>query len=186
MAEQSAVDYVGGDRLAVDLHHRPLGAQRRGVDGAGECFLAGPRFTDNQDRQAVAGGLGGDREGRSEVGRGAHQLLKRKIGGQLFGQGGQLASGTAAIAVGAERFEQTFRCDGLGEEVACPGTHGVDCQRDRAAVGKDETGRSGRTARMAAMSSARDRRVRCDINAARTSRPWGPCSRVAAIRRCRR
>ena len=62
MTEQRRIDDIGGDRLAVDLDDRPAGPKRRGVDRPGEGFLAGPRFADDEDREAVAGGLGGDRQ----------------------------------------------------------------------------------------------------------------------------
>src|SRR4051812_43251746 len=41
MAEQLAVDDVGGNRLAVEREQRPLGAKARGMDRAGDRFLAG-------------------------------------------------------------------------------------------------------------------------------------------------
>ena len=86
MAEQLAVDDVGGDRLAVDGDQRAAGAQAGGVDRAGEGFLAGAGLADDQDRQAVARRLGGDRERGAEIGRGADQLLERQVGRELLGQ----------------------------------------------------------------------------------------------------
>ena len=78
VAEQLAVDDVGGDRLAVEREQRALGAQAGGVDRAGDGFLAGAGLADDQDRQAVARGLGGDRQRGAEFGRGADQLLERQ------------------------------------------------------------------------------------------------------------
>ena len=43
MAEQVAVDDVGGDRLAIDLNQRSAGAEAGRVDRAGEGFLAACR-----------------------------------------------------------------------------------------------------------------------------------------------
>ena len=76
MAEQLAVDDVRGDRLAVERQQRPLGAKARGVDRAGDGFLAGAGLADDQQRQAVARRLGGDGKRRPEFGRGADQLLE--------------------------------------------------------------------------------------------------------------
>ena len=89
MAEQLAVDDVGGDRLAIDGDQRAAGAQAGGVDRAGEGFLAGAGLADDQDRQAVARGLGGDRQRGAEIGRGADQLLERQFRRDLLGDGAQ-------------------------------------------------------------------------------------------------
>ena len=54
------------------------------MDGAGDGFLAGARLADDQDRKAVAGGLGGDGQGGAETRRGADQLVERELGRELF------------------------------------------------------------------------------------------------------
>ena len=89
MAEQLAVDDVGRDRLAVDLDQRPAGAQAGVMDGAGEGFLAAAGFADDQDRQAVARRLGGDRQRGTKIGRGADQLVERSGRARSFPTAGR-------------------------------------------------------------------------------------------------
>ena len=71
--------YVGGDRLAVDLDERSLGAQAGLVDGASEGFLAATGLADDQDRQAVACRLGSHRQRSAEFGRSADQLIEHQL-----------------------------------------------------------------------------------------------------------
>ena len=134
MAEQLAVDDVGGDRLAVEREQRALGAQARGVDGAGEGFLARPGSPMMQDRQAVARRLGGDRERGAEFGRGADQLLERERRRELFGDRRKLAGGAAAVGIGGERFEQPLGRDRPDQEIGCAGAHRLDRDGDAVAV----------------------------------------------------
>ena len=96
------------------------------MDRAGERFLARARFADDQDGQAVAGRLGGDREGRAEIGCGADQLLEFEHRRELFRDGGELAGGAAAVGVGGERLEQPLGRDRTHEEVGSPGANGLD------------------------------------------------------------
>ena len=138
MAEQLAVDNIRGDRLAVEREQRSLGPQACTVDRAGEGFLAGTGFADDQHRQAVARRLGGDRKRRPELGRGADQLLERQRRRELFGNGRQLAGRTAAVGIGGKRFEQTFRRDRPDEKIGCSGAHGFDGDRNAVAVGKND------------------------------------------------
>ena len=111
VAEQLAVDDVGGDRLAIDRDQRAAGAQAGGVDRAGEGFLAGARLADDQDRKPVARGLGGDRQRGAEIGRGADQLLERQSGASFSVTGRKLAGRPAPVGIGGERFEQPFGRD---------------------------------------------------------------------------
>jgi len=138
MAEQYAVDDVRRDRLAVDRDERAARAQARRVDRAGKGFLAAAGFADDQDRQAVARGLGRDRERGAEIGRRADQILERKVGRDLLGQGCKLAMRAAAIGMRGERIEHPLGRDGLGEKVARPGAHRGDRKCDRAAVGEHD------------------------------------------------
>ena len=114
-----------------------LGAQARGVDRAGERFLAGPRLADDQHRQAVARGFGGDRQGGAEFGCGADQLLERERRRELFRHRRKLASGAAAVGIGGERLEQPFGRDRTDQEIGRAGAHRLDgeskrCRRSRA------------------------------------------------------
>ena len=77
MAEQFAVDDICGDGLAIDDDHRPASTEAGSVDCAGDGFLAGPRLADDENRQAVARGLGRDGERGSIFGRRADELLER-------------------------------------------------------------------------------------------------------------
>ena len=147
VAEQLAVDDVGRDRLAVEREQRPLGAQAGGMDRAGEGFLAGARLADDEDRQAVASGLGGDRQRGAEFGRRADQLLERQGRGELFGNGRELASRLAAVGVGGERFEQPFRSDRADEEIRGAGLHRLDRVGDAIAVAKARSPEESRAAR---------------------------------------
>ena len=142
--------------LQSTLTQRAARAQAGGVDRAGEGFLAAAGLADDQDRQAVARGLGGDRQRGAEIGRGADQLLERQVGRDLLGQRAQLAVRAAAVGVGGERVEQPLGRDRLGEEIAGPGAHRLDRERDRAAVGKHDDRQVGRR-RGAARRSARGR-----------------------------
>ena len=138
MTEQLAVDDICRNCLAVDSDQRALGAQARGVDGVGEGFLAGAGLADDQDRQAIARGLGGDRQSGSEIGRGADQLLERQLRQQLLGHRGEFAGSLAAVGIGGKRFEQTLGDHRAGEEIGCSGAHRLDCHGDRFAVGDDD------------------------------------------------
>ena len=176
MAEQFAVDDVGGDRLAVDLDQRPAGAEAGGVDRAGEGFLAAAGLADDQDRQAVARGLGGDRQRGAEIGRGADQLLERSGRARSFRTTGASSPvGAAAVGMGGERFEQPLGRDRLGQEIGGAGAHRVDRQRHRAAVGEHDD-RQVRPARAQGARSAPGRFAASQLTskAARTSRPCGP------------
>ena len=77
MAEQLAVDDVRGDSLAVERQQRALGAETGAMDRAGDGFLAGARLADDQDGEAVAGRLGGDRQRSAKIWRSTDQLLQR-------------------------------------------------------------------------------------------------------------
>ena len=137
VTEQLAVDDVGGDRLAVERQQRALGAQARGVDRAGERFLARARLADDEHRQAVARRFGGDREGGAEFGRCADQLLERERRSELLRNRRELASGAAAIGIGGERFEQPLRTrpDAPGNRTrrrASPRPRRRRCRRARA------------------------------------------------------
>ena len=152
------------------------------MDGASEGFLAVPGFADDQDRQAVAGGLGGHREGGAKVGRGADQLLKRQVGRRFLGQGRKLAGGAAAVGDGRSAPRA-----GAPEQPAWPGSRWRlrASRRPPASIeppsARTMTGRSGRTLRMAAMRPGPLSLSQLDNREARTSRPWGPCSRPAAV-----
>src|SRR3954469_2638890 len=106
MPEQLAVDDVGGDRLAVEREQGTLGAEACSVDRARNRFLAGSRFTDDQDRQAVASGFRGDRKCRAELRRCADELFEGKLWSELLGNGRKLAGGLAAVGIGSERLKQ--------------------------------------------------------------------------------
>jgi len=78
IAEQRAVGSVRRHCAAVDCDQRCVSPKAGGVNGAGQRFLAGPRFADNQDRQAIARGLRGDSKRASKGRRCANQLVERK------------------------------------------------------------------------------------------------------------
>ena len=183
MAEQFAVDDVGRHRLAIDLDHRRLGAQAGGVDRAGEGFLAAARLADDQDRQAVARALGGDRQRDAEIGRGADQLLERSASGASFSDNGASSPvGAAAVGIGGERLEQPLGRDRLDQEIGGAGAHRVDRERDRAAVGQhDDRQRRPVSAQGARSWPGRSLASQLPSSAAWTSRPCGPCSRPTAL-----
>ena len=131
VAEQLAVDDVGGDRLAVERQQRALGAQASGVDRAGERFLAGARLADDEQWQAVARRFGGDGERGAEFGRCADQLLERERRSELLRDRRKLAGGAAAIGVGGERFEQPLGRDRPDQEIGRAGAHRLDRGRKR-------------------------------------------------------
>ena len=138
VAEQFAVDDVGGDRLAVDRQQRPLGAQAGGVNAPGDRFLAGAGLADDQDRKPVARGLGGDRQRGPEFGRCADQLLELHRRSQLFRHGRKLARAAAAVGIGGERFEQAFGGDRADEEIGGAGAHRFDRVGNRVGMAKHD------------------------------------------------
>ncbi len=138
MAKEFAVHDICGYGFAVDDHHRALGAKACGVDRASDRFLARSRLADDQDRQAIAGGFGGDGERRAIFGRGADQLLERQRRGQLLGNRDQLANGFAAVGIGGERLDQAFGRDRTRQEIGCAGAHCVDGFGDGLAFGGDD------------------------------------------------
>ena len=95
-----------------------------------------PGFADDQDRQAVARRLGGDRERGAEFGRGADQLLERERRRELLGNGRKLAGGAAAVGIGGKRLEQPLGRDRADEEIGSAGAHRLDRERDAVAVRK--------------------------------------------------
>ena len=61
VAEELALDEVGGDRAAVDRDHRPRAAPAERVHGLGDQLLAGAALAQDQDRGARSA-----RRGRSD------------------------------------------------------------------------------------------------------------------------
>ncbi len=162
VAEQFAVDDVRCDRLAVERDQRPLRAKAGAVDCAGDGFLARSGLADDQDRQAIARRLGGDRQGGAEFGGGADQLLQRQFGRQFLGNGRELACRAAAIRVGGKRFEQPLRRDRPNQEVGWRRRASLRQRRDTVSpCDRTMIGRFGRSLRRVAMSCA-------------------PCSRIPA------
>ena len=76
VAEQHRFDEIFGDRAAIDDVQRLLAARGGGVDRLGDDFLARAALALDQDGDAGAGGLGGDRERGAELGRRADDLLE--------------------------------------------------------------------------------------------------------------
>jgi hypothetical protein len=138
MAEELAVDDVRGDRLAVQGKERTLGTKARSVDRSSDRFLARARLADDQDREAVAGGLGGDRERGAEFGCGADQLLELERRRELFRNGRELARRAAAIGIRRECIDQPLRRNGADEEIGCSGAHGFDGAGNGVTVRQDD------------------------------------------------
>ena len=167
--------------LQSSVEQRPLGAKARAVDCAGEGFLARAGLADDQDRQAVARRLGGDRQGRAEFGGGANQLLERQFGRQFLGNGRELACGAAAVGVGGKRFEQPLRRDRANQEVRCAGAHRFDSDATVSPCDRTMIGRFGRCPRSDAISCGPLLASQLPSSAACTSRPCGPCSSASAV-----
>ena len=182
VTEQLAVDDVGGDRLAVERQQRPLGAKAGGVDRAGDGFLAGAGFADDQDRQAVARGFGRDCKRGAEFGRGADQLLERQRRARAFrtpeqvrrrpcgGRHWRQALRAAAPARPAERENRTRRRASPRRRSATLSP----CDRTM-------TGSFARFSRSAAISSGPRCSSQLPSSAARTSRPCGPWRMAIAL-----
>ncbi len=62
MAEQLALEQLGGDRAAVHRDERPLATGRKVVDGAGGHFLAGAGLAQDQNGGVVLGNLADQRD----------------------------------------------------------------------------------------------------------------------------
>ncbi len=106
------------------------------MDPPGEGFLARARLADHQDRQAIARCFRRYRERGAEIGGRTDHFLKRQDGRHFLRQRRQLARRTAAIAVGAERFNQPFRRNRADEEIVCSRAHRIDRAGDRFAPGQ--------------------------------------------------
>src|SRR4029078_9603427 len=75
MPEQFTVEDVSRNGLAIQHQQRRASPKTGGVDRTRHGLFAGAGFANNQDRQAVARRLGGDRQRRSKLrGRGKHLL----------------------------------------------------------------------------------------------------------------
>ena len=125
--------------LQSTLDDRAAGTQPGGVDGAGEGFLAGAGFADDQYWQAVARGLGGDRQRGAEIRRGADQLLERQFGRQFLGAGRQFAGGAAPV--GSWRLSASSSrsgATGSARKSLAPARIASTAMRDRFAVGNDD------------------------------------------------
>ena len=183
MAEQFAVDDVGGDRLAVDLDQRAAGAQ------AGVRGWRGRRFPCRCRARRRSGSAGGcARPWRRPPARRGNRA-RRRPAGRATGRarsfrttGASSPCGAAAVGMGGERLEQPLGRDRLGEEIDGAGAHRLDRERDRAAVGEHDDRQVGRgtgAARRSAPGPSSSSQL--ESNAARTSRPCGPCSRPTAL-----
>ena len=116
---------------------------RGGVDRLGDDLLARAALALDQDRDAGAGGLGGDGERGAELGRRADDLLEAERLGDLLGERAQLARGLAAVGGGVERGEQPIGRERLDDEIAGAGAHRVDRDSDVVLGGEDEQGKIG-------------------------------------------
>ena len=108
------------------------------MDRSGNGFLACPGLAEDQERQAVARGLGGNRKRRPEFGSRADQLFEFERRSQLLGHRRKLARGTPTIGVGGKRFEQALGRDRANEKIGCAGAHRFDRNRDRVAMRDDD------------------------------------------------
>src|SRR5215212_7119237 len=97
VTEQDGLDEVGRDRAAIDRDHRLAAAWGRGVDRLGDHFLARSAFALDQDGDPGPGGLGGDRQRRTEARRRADDLVESERLGDLLGKRPKLAAALAAV-----------------------------------------------------------------------------------------
>ena len=131
------------------------------MDGPGECFLARARFADDQDRQAIAGGLGGDGKRGAKYRRRSDQFFEGERGRKFFRQRRHFAGRAAPVAMNVKGFEQALAGNGLDEKVARPGAHGIDGKRDRSFIGQDDDRHVA--ARLAQIGDQRRSRVRIPL-----------------------
>ena len=141
-------------------------------------FLAGAGLADDQDRQPVARGLGGDRERGRNSGAAPTNCSSDSAGASFSDTGASSPGGAAAVGIGGERFEQPFGRDWPDEEIGGAGAHRLDRVGHRVAVAEDDHREVVACSRRAAMSLGPVSLSQAPSSAAWTSRPCGPWSKA--------
>ena len=168
VAEQLALEQVGGDRGAVDRDERPARAPAVLVDGARHQLLAGA-------------GLAGDQHGGVAVGDEADHLLHPRIAGlepirvsaSASGAAGRAAGGAGGAQHPADEVGHLLAPDRLGQVVEGAQPHRLDRVGGAGVGGEDRDRRRATAARgRGAAPRARPSRPACGGRAApRRRRP---------------
>ena len=170
MAEQLLSMILAATALQSTMTIGPR-ARRLAVDGAGEGFLAGAGLADDQDRQAVAGGLGGDGQ-RGRKSGAAPISCSSDRSGRASPTAGEFARGAAAVGVAASASSSRSGATGLARKSEAPARIASTAARSTPPSARTMIGKSGARAKRGDQARAVALVPAARI-AARTSRPCG-------------
>ena len=127
VAEELALDQLGGDRRAVDRHERALRARAGLVQRARHDLLAGARLALQQHRARHLPDPAHHRAQLLDRGRVPDQADRiRRQPGQLAPQHEVLARQPRALEAALDRVEDLVDAEGLEDEVRCAAAQRVD------------------------------------------------------------
>ena len=144
VAEQFAVDQIGGQGGTVYRQHRLLGTRACGMHRLRHHFLADTAFALDQHGDACARGLCGNRQCRAELRLRSDDFVEAQHGRDLLGQRAQLAC-SGALHRRVKRLQQPFGGERLYQKIRGTSAHGAHRMRD-GSVGRDHQDRQGRAA----------------------------------------
>ena len=143
MAEQLAVDDVGGDRLAVEAQQRPLGAKAGGVDRAGDGFLAGARLADDSSGRRLRADLAATASAARNSGAAPTSCSSSSAGASFSETGASSPDGRRRSALTASASSSRSGATGRTRKSDAPARIASTAVGDRIAVRKDDDGQIG-------------------------------------------
>ena len=138
MAEQCRFDSIGRRGAAMQRQHLLAAARRGDVDRLRDHLLAGTILAFDQHRHARPRRLGGNSQSASEFGGGADDFFERQRLDQLFRHGPKLAMRAPPVGGRIERGKQTVGRQRFDQEIAGPGAHRIDGDRNAGLGGQDQ------------------------------------------------
>ena len=143
VAEEFAFQEVLGDGGAIDADVIVLAAAAQAVERAGDQFLAGAAFAQDQDGGVGGGDVSDELAQFVHLGGFADDLVELVSLGGVGAQGGVFAEQAVAFGAAGDGVEQFLRGEGLGQVINGAGFDGFDRQLGGGVGGDHQEGDVG-------------------------------------------